>query len=174
MSHFGEKRTLSAASADSGSVILPERPAEPWVTRRGRSIDLVEREARHRALGEVGERFVLEVERRRLRAAGRDDLADEVVWAAREWGDGLGFDVRSFDPSDESERLIEVKTTNQGRHFPFYLTDTELRCSEGAADRFRLYRVFDMQRGARVYVLPGDLRQVLDLEAVAYRAGLAV
>ena len=56
-------------------------------------------------------------------------------------GDGVGFDVLSFDEADDSERFIEVKTTGLGKHFPFYVTANEVRCSEDCPDRFRLYRV---------------------------------
>lgn len=95
-----------------------------------------------------------------------------MVWAAKQWGYGLGFDVRSFVPADDGEKLIEVKTTSQGRHFPFYVTETERRCSATVADRFQLYRVFDLRRDARVYVLQGNLNQTLHLEPVSYRGGV--
>jgi hypothetical protein len=38
----------------------------------------------------------------------------KVVWASQAWGDGLGFDVLSFDEGDEGERFLEVKTTGRG------------------------------------------------------------
>ena len=38
-------------------------------------------------------------------------------------GDGLGFDILSFDEVDDSEQLLEVKTTGLGKHFPFYVTE---------------------------------------------------
>jgi hypothetical protein len=53
----------------------------------------------------------MEVEKRRLRDARRDDLARRVEWVASTVGDGLGFDILSFDELDGSERFIEVKTT---------------------------------------------------------------
>jgi len=45
--------------------------------------------------------------------AGRDDLAQNVVWASRDIGDGVGFDIISFDEMDGSERLIG-KTKGSG------------------------------------------------------------
>src|SRR4051812_44441027 len=108
--------------------------AKPWLSRKGRRIDFAERDALNRQLGKLGEEFVVHVEKRRLLLAGRDDLSRKVQWAAVEVGDGLGFDVRSFDEGDDSERLIEVKTTGLGKHFPFYVTGTEVRCSEDVAD----------------------------------------
>jgi hypothetical protein len=110
------------------------------------------------------------VERRRLLAARRHDLAAKVDWVCQTCGDGVGFDVLSFDAADGGERFIEVKTTGLGKHFPFYVTATEVRCSEDCPEQFRLYRVFDFGREPRVYVVPGPLSQGCRLEPVVYRA----
>ena len=111
----------------------------------------------NRILGHLGEKFAVEVEKRRLRSFGRDDLAARVEWVAVTCGDGVGFDVLSFDEIDDSERFIEVKTTGLGKHFPFYVTANEVRCSEDCPDRFRLYRVFDFARRPRIYVVAGAM-----------------
>jgi hypothetical protein len=102
----------------------------------------------------------------------RDDLAGKVQWAAQAIGDGLGFDVLSFDAGDDAERLIEVKTTGLGKFFPFYVTGVELRCSEDVAEHFQLFRVFDFSRGPRVYILTGSLRANCCLEPTLYRAAI--
>jgi len=80
--------------------------------------------------------------------------------------------VSSRDEADDSEWLIEVKTTALGKHFPFYVTATEVRCSEDCAGQFRLYRVFDFARNPRIFVVRGSLVQECRLEPVAYRASL--
>jgi hypothetical protein len=80
--------------------------------------------------------------------------------------------VLSFDENDGCERFIEVKTTGLGKHFPFYMTATEVRCSEDCPERFRLYRVFAFSRDPRVYVVSGDLSRELRLELIAYRASV--
>ena len=51
-------------------------------------------------------------------------------------GDGLGFDILSFDDANDNERFIEVKTTGQGKFFPFYATATEVCCSEDTGDQY--------------------------------------
>ncbi len=102
--------------------------------------------------------------------AGRDDLVRKVRWVAVEIGDGLGFDVLSFDDQDESEKLIEVKTTGLGKFFPFYVTGNEVRCSEDMADQFHLFRVFDFGRTPRVYILTGSLKTNCRLEPTQFRA----
>jgi hypothetical protein len=158
---------------DPPAVTVPatsDEPAKPWLSRKGRRIDFAERDARNRHLGRLGEQFVVRLERHRLAAAGRDDLAAKVQWAADELGDGLGFDVRSFDDADESERLIEVKTTGLGKFFPFYVTAVEVRCSEDVRDQYHLFRVFDFGKEPRVYILNGPLRELCRLDPVLYRA----
>jgi hypothetical protein len=153
-----------------GEIIVPSGGEKPWLSRRGQRVDFARRDAENRRLGRLGEEFTIEVERRRLRAAGRDDLAAKVEWLAKTCGDGLGFDVLSFDEGDDSEWFVEVKTTGMGKHFPFYATATEVRCSEDCPGQFRLYRVFDFARTPRVYVVSGALSRKCRLEPVAYRA----
>jgi hypothetical protein len=148
----------------------PKEPEKPWLSRKGRRIDFAERDARNRHLGKMGEEFVVGLERHRLLFAGRDDLAGKVRWVAVELGDGLGFDVLSFDDADETEKLIEVKTTGLGKFFPFYVTATEVHCSEDVPDRFHLFRVFDFGRSPRVYILAGSLAANCRLEPTLYRA----
>ena len=151
-------------------VHLPDRDAKPWLTLKGRRIDFAGRDAANRRLGVIGEEFSLWYERGRLLAAGRDDLAARVRWVARDIGDGLGFDILSYDEADGSELYVEVKATGLGKYFPFLVTDLELRCSEDVAGRFRLHRVFDAGRRPRLYVLPGPLGLSCELRPTLYRA----
>src|SRR5262245_8671197 len=151
-------------------IIGPEESEKPWLSRKGRKIDFAERDALNRQLAKLGEEFVVRLERHRLLLAGRDDLSRKVLWVAVEVGDGLGFDVLSFDDQDESEKLIEVKTTGLGKFFPFYVTGNEVRCSEDMAEQFHLFRVFDFGRTPRVYILTGSLKDNCHLEPTQYRA----
>ena len=150
--------------------IIAPTPGKPWLSRKGRKIDFALRDALNRQLGKLGEEYVVLLERHRLLSVGRDDLSRKVAWLAADIGDGLGFDVLSFDDQDESEKLIEVKTTGLGKFFPFYVTGNEVRCSEDMADSFHLYRVFDFGRTPRVYILQGSLKANCQLEPTQYRA----
>lgn len=162
----------TALFADPPESIAPPTTGRPWVTRRRRRTDFARRDSENRRLGRLGEELVVELERSRLRHLGRDDLARRVDWVADSIGDGLGFDVLSFDEATDAERLVEVKTTALGKFHPFYVTATEVRCSEDVPDRFVLYRVFDFGTAARVFALPGSLRATCRLDPVQYRAGL--
>ena len=146
----------------------PKESGKPWLSRKARKINFVERDARNRQMGKFGEQFVLDLEQFRLNECGRDDLAQKVQWAARDIGDGLGFDILSFDEADDSERMLEVKTTGQGKFFPFYVTANELRCSEDIPDQFQLFRVFDFRRTPRLYILHGSLNELCQLDPVLF------
>lgn len=137
--------------------------------RVARMIDFHEREARNRSLGLAGEEAVVRLERARLAAAGKADLAAEVRHVSVLDGDGLGYDVRSFDTSG-NERLIEVKTTRYARHLPFLVSRNEVDLSEEEPDKFVLYRLFKFGVGGSHYELPGSLRSGAQLDPTTYRA----
>jgi hypothetical protein len=152
------------------TIYSPTANGKPWITRKASKLDFAERDASNRKLGQMGEEFVFELEKYRLHKAGRNDLAQKVTWASRDIGDGLGFDILSFDETDETERMLEVKATGLGKFFPFYVTNNEVRCSEDIPEQYQLFRVFDFGKSPRLYILHGSLRQLCQLEPVLYRA----
>lgn len=156
--------------APPDQIPAPKATTKPWLSKRGCRIDFAQRDARNRVMAKLGEEFVVQLERHRLLIAGRDDLAQRVQWVAQTIGDGLGYDVLSFDDVDESEKLIEVKTTGLGKFFPFYVTINEVRCSEDMTEQFHLFRVFDFARQPRAYILTGSLRTTCTLEPIQFRA----
>ena len=94
-----------------------------------------------RALGQAGERLVLERERRRLIAAGCSDLAEKVVHTAKVEGDGAGFDIHSFFP-DGRPKFVEVKTTTGPKDTDFLISANEVAFSATHPDNYELCRVF--------------------------------
>lgn len=143
---------------------------EPAPFRYSIDTDFARIDQQNRKLGELGEQFVLDFEKRRLVEAGRDDLSRRVDWVSRSKGDGLGYDIVSFDDRSDSERLIEVKTTNQGIRAPFYISSNELRVSMEHPGEYRLYRVFRFSKEPRLFVLNPPLGSRCDLEPKVYRA----
>lgn len=131
--------------------------------------DYLAQEARNRSLGRAGELFVVELEARRLHALGKKVLSERVEHVAATQGDGLGYDVLSFEETGR-ERLIEVKTTAFGQLTPFYVSRNELARSKNDADQYRLYRLFDFRDRARVFELPGAISERCELEPVSYLA----
>lgn len=136
-----------------------------------RSVNYLEREARNASLGTAGERFVLQLEHRRLWARGERRLANKIEHVAQTRGDGLGYDILSYE-EDGRERLIEVKTTRFGNMTPFFATRNEVDVSGRKHERFHLYRVFRFTSKPQVFVLYGSLHQSVMLDPIAYRATL--
>jgi hypothetical protein len=145
------------------------RTAEPdWRRqRRGRHTNYFEQEARNRQQGRAGEQFVVRFEQARLIAGGRERLAADVEHVAVTRGDGLGYDVLSFEETGR-ERLIEVKTTKRGKEAPFYVTRGEVSLSRAQPDEFHLYRVFAFTKAPRLFTVPGDLSRTCDLDPHSY------
>jgi hypothetical protein len=146
-----------------------ERPVSSRVPSLG--VDYLERESRNSSLGAAGEAFALEVEHRRLWEAGKRRLAEGIEHVSRTRGDGLGYDILSFEV-DGRDRFIEVKTTSFGAMTPFFASTREVAVSEECAPNFRLYRVFKFRESPKVFVLSGSLRLSCTLDAIQYRASL--
>jgi len=153
-------------------IIFTPPVQKTWLSRKGKMIDFAERDAKNKMLGQLGEQFVFDFEKTRLNSIGRDDLSEKVLLASQTLGDGLGFDIISFDETTDSEKLLEVKATGLGKYFPFYVTDNEVRCSEDVPDQYHLFRVFDFSKNPRLYILSGSLRTHCRLEPILYRASL--
>lgn len=164
---------ISLGAEDYSALLTdPPEPARSARIRAARAakIDFVRRDAENRSLGFRGEEFAFELERRRLHdEERRPDLARRVRWVARDEGDGLGYDIQSFEATGQP-RLVEVKTTGLGKYFPFALTRGELECSRRERERYQLYRIFDFGTAPRLYVLRGALDEICDLTPTVFRA----
>ncbi len=136
--------------------------------RRASRVDFAKRDERNRKLGRAGEEWAVEYLKQELRDAGRADLADGVRWVADLEGDGLGYDIASFDVAGK-ELFVEVKTTNGAVGAPFLLTRNELSASE-AMPGYVLLRLFDFGGTPRFYRLEGNLRERCHLDPQLYRA----
>lgn len=134
--------------------------------------DYIAREARNTSLGVAGEEFVVRFEHWRLNQLGQPKLADRVEHVSQTKGDGLGYDVLSFDASGR-ERFIEVKTTAFGKETPFFVTRNELDFSKDAKDHFVLCRLFEFRQAPRLFALNGALDQHCALDPATYRASFA-
>lgn len=180
---------VQAAVERPASVVSIENPAAIWVPTPKAASQIAEspasyaarfspakrdylaQEARNRSLGLAGERFVMELEARRLHAAGKKLLSERVEHVSATQGDGLGYDVLSFEENGR-ERLIEVKTTAFGELTPFFVSRNELARSEADAETYRLYRLFDFRERPRLFDLPGAIAVHCQLNPVSYLARL--
>lgn len=143
------------------SKILDERPEpsllaeEPTVTYgRAVKVNYLEREQQNQFVGKSGEEIALEFERWRLITAGKESLADKVEWVSQTQGDGLGFDIRSWSENGK-DRFIEVKSTKLTKEAPIFFTNSEYTFARDHRDRFYLYRVFNLQKEPRLFMVKG-------------------
>ena len=125
-------------------------------------------------LGLLGELWVMDYERKRLNELGRKDLAKKVKHMAIEQGDGLGYDIFSFN-EDGCERYIEVKTTSENWQQPFYVSSNELNRSLDDPNQYYIYRVYDYNpkaNSASLEIIHGSLR-ALCKEPTEYKVTLS-
>lgn len=160
------------APMDYNAVLVPPPSSAtggPLARRRlAHKFDFAGRDAKNRSLGEQGERWVIEYERARLKAAGCAHLIQAIEHVSQTQGDGSGYDIRSKN-LDGSDRFIEVKTTNGNRLTPFLLTANEFGCSRELGSAYQLYRVFEFSIHPRLFIISGPLDHVLRLEPTEYR-----
>jgi len=158
---------VPAPSRDRAHVTYEQRqPSSPIL----RNVNYLEREARNSSLGLAGENFVLDVEHRRLWELGLRSLAERIEHVAKTQGDGLGYDIVSYN-ADGRERLIEVKTTTFGSMTPFFASAKEVSVSDSRQE-FCLYRVFKFRETPRIFSRAGPLRESCTLDPVQFRARL--
>jgi hypothetical protein len=173
-----------AAPEDSADIldVLVQAPQREGKTehvyegagRAGRAsrVNYLAREAANRELGSRGEEFVLAFEHARLRQEGARALTDRIEHVARTKGDGLGFDVLSYETSGE-ERLIEVKTTRFGLHTPFYASRNEVAVSEERRRAYFVYRLCKFSQDRKLFLLNGSIRETCLLEPTQFLASVA-
>ncbi len=125
-----------------------------------RVIDYIEQNKINQELGYWGEAFVFNYERKCVK---KYNLSEEkqVIWVSKDEGDGLGYDILSYD-SEGNEKYIEVKTTVGGEKTSFYITANELMKSEEVKEQYFLYRVYDFdmkKKHGKLSVKNGSLKE---------------
>lgn len=109
----------------------------------GRGKPDYEKEARKlRKLGDRGEKIVIDLEKKRLNDAGRNDLSNKIDRVSLK-SDALGYDILSFE-TDGMKRFIEVKATrSKVGSTSFFFTANELRTAM-ENDNYFIYLVYDV------------------------------
>ena len=110
--------------------------------RVARKYDPALRDELNRALGLAGEEHIYEAEQRKLFDAGRHDLAKKVRWVSQADGDGLGYDIRSYDESG-AEKWIEIKRPEAAIRRRSFCHEMKTKLRKARPEIFRLYRLYD-------------------------------
>jgi hypothetical protein len=122
-------------------VNIPLFPIKHEVILRGSSTNYIENARERKNVGDGGEDLVMQYEAEKLANLGIRKKPEHI---ARSKGDGLGYDILSYD-EDGNPMFIEVKTTKSGSKTSFYVTINELTCSMENKENYYLYRLFDYE-----------------------------
>lgn len=127
----------------------------------------------NKRLGTLGELFVLGYETDQLTNHNFPNLASRVSHDAVSIGDGLGYDVLSFD-TNGNRKYIEVKTTKGAVNTVFYVTRTEMERSKREMENYYLYRVYnfnDKTLKGDIHIIRGDISEMC-VEPVNFKVKL--
>lgn len=147
----------------------PQPPPSAPLERIARKYNRAERDFQNRRLGQLGEELVFKREKNRLSQAGLPKLAEKVEWTSQERGDGVGYDILSFE-ADGSPKKIEVKTTNGPPETPFFLTRTEYEVSNEDPNTWHLYRVYNLSITPGLFKIRPPIEDAVHLSIETWRA----
>lgn len=137
----------------------PDIAMSEKVNLKGSFTNYIANEKEKKRIGDLGELLVMQYEQEKLASLGVNKVPKHI---AKSKGDGLGFDILSYNEKGE-EILIEVKTTSFNLSTPFYITRNELIRSVQDSNKFYLYRLFDFDDNnntAKYYVQQGNLTEL--------------
>ena len=130
-----------------------------------RIINHIQNNIENKRIGDLGELWVINEEKQKLLKANKLKLAKKVKHVAKNRGDGLGYDILSFNISG-NEIYIEVKTTKGNVNSTFFITRNELERSKKERENFYLYRVFNFEEqtdNAELLIIKGDLTNLCEV-----------
>jgi len=143
-------------------------PKSDKITLKGTFTNYIENEREKTRIGTLGELLVLQYEQERLKSLKIKKIPEHK---SKSEGDGLGYDILSYDKNG-NEIFIEVKTTTNGANTPFYITRNELEKSKQENDRYFLYRLYDFDEKnnkSKFFKQKGNLTE-LCINPILYKA----
>lgn len=153
------------------TAVQQSRPS-PYYSSSSNKRDYLEREARNISLGKAGEEFVINFEHFRLHKLGLKKLAGRIEHVSNSKGDGLGYDILSFEP-DGQERYIEVKTTAFAKETPFFISRGEVQFAKDHEEQFHLYRLYEFRKAPKLFDLPGSVENHCFINPVSFVCGFS-
>mgnify|MGYP005863386257 FL=1 len=130
-----------------------------------RAVNHIQNNIENKRIGDLGEIWVVNYEKEKLKKANRPDLAHKVEHTAKNFGDGAGFDILSFSENGD-ELFIEVKTTMGAINSTFYITRNELERSLVEKENYYLYRIYefdDENESGKLLILNGELSNLCEI-----------
>ena len=66
-----------------------------------------------------------------------------------------------------------MKTTAYGKETPFYVSRNEVAVSQGARERYHLYRAFEFRKQPKLFSKRGALAEEFKLDPIVFSATVA-
>ena len=126
---------------------------------------------RAKEIGLAGEEMIIQLETKRLYDANKTTLANKIIHVSKDWGDGAGYDILSYEV-DGAKRLIEVKTTLKDKNAGFYITANEMECARQNRKNYWIYRIFEFDPNSNsgsVFYLSVDQLEKMRLIPLQYK-----
>jgi hypothetical protein len=101
-------------------------------------------------IGLMGEELVFELEKNKLLESGKNDLALKVKHVSVDYGDGLGYDIISYDENG-NEMYIEVKSSIGELNANIYFSQNELEVMNDIGEQYHVYRVYKLDIDNRTF-----------------------
>lgn len=139
---------------------------KPFKAKIGKHFDYDKLNKTKRITGKAGEVLVYNYEIEKL--AGTPYKPEYV---AETQGDGLGYDIKSFD-KDGTEIYIEVKTTTSNKIDGFYLSENERSIAEEKKEQYKVYRVYNLNKktkSANIQIFNNIISENFQLKPTTYR-----
>ena len=138
---------------------VAREPGRSAYGRRAIKTNYILQEQYNQKTGLAGEKLAIEFEKWHLNTIGKEALAARIEWVSQTEGDGLGFDILSYNPNG-TDKYIEVKTTKLTKEAPFYFTKNELKFSLEKQRSYHLYRFFEFEKSPKMFRKNGDLHSI--------------
>ena len=110
------------------------------------SLLLLKKQQRNERIGKIGEKLIYNDEISKLYNL---KINKEVNYIASK-DDSKGYDIESYDENGK-EIYIEVKTTRSNYQDFFYLTDKEKKAISEYGERYKIYRVYNLDLKNKTY-----------------------
>jgi hypothetical protein len=143
------------------------------VNFNGCFVNFIENSIEAKRIGDLGEIWVYEQEKKKLIETGFSNLAEKVKHISNDNGDGTGYDIESYDING-NKIFIEVKTTKNNFNSTFFISRNELERSKKEKDNYFLYRVYnfnDETNEAECEIIQGNLTNICSVP-ITYKVTL--
>ena len=107
-------------------------------------------------------------EKWRLISAGKEKFAEQIKWISQIEGDGAGFVILSKN-NNGTDKYIEVKTTKLGKETPSFFSRNELSFSTQHSTDFNLFRLFNFENEAKMFIKNGCLDKICHSIPISYK-----